>query len=178
MIPSSEILSAIVNTAPRPWRLLAHAGHDDAASRQRTPHPAQRVYVASPLTTYRTSRYEAKLAQVIEQFPDATLLPARDLFRSTADWRTRWPALLPTLTELVFFAETDGTIGLGVWSELHDAADCIPVWYLDDAGCWFPVAAVTITVTGDSLARFASVQLMDRANDDASCPSVTPADSA
>lgn len=156
------------------------AGGRGTAPSQRPapPHPAQRVYVASPLTTYRTPRYGAKLAEINERFPDATLLPARDLFRSTADWRERWPELLPTLTGLVFFAEIDGTIGLGVWSELHDAADRMPVWYLDDAGRWFPLAVVAVAVTGDSLARFATVQVADQANGDTPCPSVTRADGA
>lgn len=130
------------------------------------------------MTTYRTPRYEAKLSQIGERFPAATLLPARDLFRSTAEWRMRWPDLLPTLTELVFFPESDGTIGLGVWSELHDAADQLPIWYLDDAGRWFPLAAVEITVTGDSLARFATVRVVDQANDDGPCPAAAPTDGA
>ncbi len=173
MVPSPEILSATVGVAPRP-RLRTGGRGNDTVSTRRTQRPdaTPRVYVASPLTTYRTARYDAKLVQIGQRFPTATLLPARDLFRSTADWRERWPALLPTLAALVFFADIDGTIGLGVWSEVHDAADRIPVWYLDDAGRWFPVESIALTVTGDSLSRFAVVKVIDQTSSDAPDPSV------
>jgi hypothetical protein len=179
MVPSPEILSATAGVAPRPRPRAGGNGQGTASTRCRQhPDDAPRIYVASPLTTYRTPRYDAKLAQIGARFPAATLLPARDLFRSTAEWHEQWPLLLPTLTTLVFFTEIEGTIGLGVWSEVHDAAEGIPVWYLDDAGGWFGLDAVTITVTGDSLSRFAAVEVIDPAEGDAPDPSASRAGGA
>ncbi|MGI8474949.1 MAG: hypothetical protein ACR2OO_01030, partial [Thermomicrobiales bacterium] len=82
---------------------------------------------------------------------------ARELYRSNADWQYKWPLLVPTLTDLFFFAEPDGTIGLGVWSELHDVAGLMPVWFLDDATGWHPLADVEIAILGESMTRFARV---------------------
>ncbi len=93
------------------------------------------VYLASPLGTFRTPRYGAKLAATRAHFPRADVLPARELFTSNADWRRRWPAILPTLRALVFFDDDAGYLGLGTWAELADVYRAgVPVWYLDDAG--------------------------------------------
>lgn len=100
-------------------------------------HPADlaqttgRVYVASSLSTFKTFRYDAQLARIRGHFPQAEILPARDLFHSNADWLRKWPELLPTLDVLIFFADTGRSIGYGVWTELTDAAARgIPSWYL------------------------------------------------
>ncbi len=126
---------------------------------------ARRVYVASPITTYRTPRYDLKLVLIAQHFPRAEILQPRHLFQSTADWRRRWPRILPTLTDLVFFAETDRTIGLGVWSEPdQDAARCVPVWFLADDDRWHSLDGVTVDVTGVSLVRFATVDIAGSSN--------------
>lgn len=126
--------------------------------------PPRRVYVASPMATYRSSRYDRKVEAIIERYPAADLFRARDLYRSNADWQHQWPLLVPTLTDLVFFAEIDGAIGLGVWSELHDAAGLMPVWFLDDATGWHPRADVEIAILGESMTRFARVVVPVTAN--------------
>lgn len=126
--------------------------------------PPRRVYVASPMTTYRTARYDERVGAIIERYPAADLFLARDLYRSNADWQRQWPLLVPTLTDLVFFAELDGTIGLGVWSEVHDVADLIPVWFLDDVSGWHPGADVEIDMLGESMARFARVVVPARSH--------------
>jgi hypothetical protein len=90
-----------------------------------------RVYVASPLHTFDTPRYSTELARIRERFPHAEIVPARGLFRSNADWKRAWPAILATIDALVFFADDDGYVGYGVWTELCDAdARGIPIWYL------------------------------------------------
>lgn len=119
--------------------------------------PPRRVYVASPMTIYLTARYNQKVAAIVEPYPAADLLLARDRYRSNADWQRQWPLLVPTITDLVFFAELDRTIGLGVWSEMHDVADLIPVWFLDDVSGWHPLDDVEIDMLGESMERFARV---------------------
>jgi hypothetical protein len=136
MVPSPEILSATVGVAPRPRPRAGGSGHDTTSTR----HPQQadaspRVYVASPLSTYRTPRYDAMVARVRVLFPQAEILPAREVFRSNADWRARWACIMPTLAAVVVFPDTGGWIGAGVWKEVHDARNHgIPVYVLDDAG--------------------------------------------
>lgn len=163
MISSETIIQGAESLAPR----LSFAPNRDGGRSIAQQHNVansvmRRVYVASPITTYQTPRYDLKLALIAQHFPRAEILQPRDLFHSTADWRRRWSRILPTLTDLVFFAETDRTIGLGVWSELQDAAGCILVWFLDDDDRWHALDGVSIQVTGDSLARFASVRVVDR----------------
>lgn len=94
-----------------------------------------RVYVASSLHTFDTPRYGTELARIREHFPHAEIVPARGLFGSNADWKRGWPALLPTIDALVFFADDDGYVGLGVWTELCDADERgIPICYLAPHG--------------------------------------------
>jgi len=101
-----------------------------------------RVYVASSLSTYSTPRYARELERIRAFFPHADILPARDLFRSNDDWRRRWPELLTTLQAVVFFADDDGYIGYGVWTELTDALDQnIPVRYLTPEGRLYEISA-------------------------------------
>lgn len=162
MISSTAILQGVESLAPR----LSFAPNRDGGRSIAQQHnvandAARRVYVASPITTYGMPRYDLKLVLVAQHFPRAEILQPRELFRSTADWRSRWPQILPTLTDLVFFAETDHTIGLGVWSELQDAAGVIPVWFLDDDDWWHPLDDVTVEVTGESFSRFATVTVAD-----------------
>ncbi len=160
MIPSTDILLGVESLAPQ---LSCAPNSDGGRSIERLPDVAHgaagRVYVASPITTYQTARYDRKLDQISQHFPRAEILQSRDLFESTADWRRRRPQILPTLTDLVFFAETDRTIGLGVWSELQDAAGCIPIWFLDDDDRWHSLDDVTVDVTWESLSRFATVSI-------------------
>ncbi len=102
------------------------------------------VYLASPLGTFRTPSYDAKLAATRAHFPRADVLPARDLFHSNDDWRHRWPSILPTLRALVFFDDGAGYLGLGTYTEAVDAFQAgVPVWYLDDAGELHRLTAAT-----------------------------------
>jgi hypothetical protein len=89
-----------------------------------------RVYVASSLHTFDTPRYNTELARIREHFPHAEIVPARGLFGSNAHWKRRWPDILTTIDALVFFADDDGYVGLGVWTELcHADERGIPIWY-------------------------------------------------
>jgi len=158
MISSTAILQGIDVVAPR--RSLA-VNHDGEGSTLTLGNVAcgtpERIYIASPISTYQTTRYDRMLTEIARHFPRAEILQARHLFQSTADWRRRWPQLLPTLTGLVFFSDVDSTIGLGVWSEIQDAGDRIPVWFLDDDGRMHLLANVAVHVTGHTLSRFATV---------------------
>lgn len=90
-----------------------------------------RVYIACPLSTMDTPRYNAMLARVRELVPDADFLPARDLFASNAEWRARWSTLLATLDAVIFFDDDDGCIGAGTEQEITDAwLAGIPVFFL------------------------------------------------
>lgn len=90
------------------------------------------VYVASPLSTYETNRYDDLLGRLQQVMPKADLLPARACFSSKADWRRRWPSVLPTLDAVVFFDDEDGCIGAGTEKEIADAyRSGIPVLFLN-----------------------------------------------
>jgi len=93
-----------------------------------------RVYIASPLATYKTPRYDTAVRSIQRAMPDARLLPARDQFRSNHHWRRTWRSVLRLTDGLVFFTDTDNTIGAGVARELRDAWDSgIPVFFLPHA---------------------------------------------
>lgn len=90
-----------------------------------------RVYVASPLSTYRTPRYNENMARIETLVPKADLLPARELYHSNAEWREKWPDIRSTLQALVFFDDEEGCIGAGTEQELADAYRFgIPVFFL------------------------------------------------
>src|SRR5690242_15626639 len=96
---------------------------------------ALHIYLAAPMGTYYTPRYEWALSQVRTHFPDHELISAREQYSSNADWCARWPAMCSTLSALVFIADPEGWIGLGVWCEIHYAKKMdLPVWYLCDQG--------------------------------------------
>jgi hypothetical protein len=98
-----------------------------------------RVYVASPLSTFLTDRYDTQLARLQKLLPNAELVPARELFTSNADWRQQWPALLRTLDVVVFFDDDDGCIGAGTVQEICGAwSSGIPVFFLP----WPPTDAL------------------------------------
>lgn len=114
---------------------MNHKNHNTAprARRYRITSDAipNRIYVASPISTYTTARYDTMLSRVRSRFPDSHILPARDLFKSNADWRRKWPVILPTLDAVVFFDDDDGCIGAGTEQEIADAQSAdIPVSFL------------------------------------------------
>lgn len=89
-----------------------------------------RLYVASPLSTFNTPRYDSELQHLRAHFHHADIVPARGLFTSNAEWKRGWPDILSTIDALVFFADDDGYVGYGVWTELSDAYERgIPIWY-------------------------------------------------
>lgn len=105
------------------------------------------VYLASPIGTYHTPRYDRMLAHAGRHFPDASILPARGLYRDVADFKRRWPRLLPTLSALAFFADEAGYIGYGVWTEIRDMRRRgLPVWFLTDDGALYAWEAVRFGV--------------------------------
>lgn len=106
---------------------------------------AGRVYVASSLPTFATDRYGRMVAHAAARFPRATILPARDSFRSNDDWRRSWPGVLDSLAAVAVFADAEGWIGFGVWTEVHDALRRgLPVYVLTDDGAACPWTAVAV----------------------------------
>ncbi|MCL5258699.1 MAG: hypothetical protein M1314_03030 [Firmicutes bacterium] len=94
-----------------------------------------RVYLASPIPTFWTSRYEKHLNAVRMYFHEAEILEPRNLFSANRCWLDAWPALLPTLDVLVFFDTPDGTIGAGTAREVTDALrHALPTFCLDAGG--------------------------------------------
>lgn len=121
-----------------------------------------RVYVASSLSTYDTPRYDRMIDAVRLHFPDADILPARDQFTSNADWRRKWPRMLPTLAAMVFFDDR-GTIGRGVYQEVEDAkARDLPIFYLSDDGALYDRQDVALyRLDNGDWARYANPTVSD-----------------
>jgi hypothetical protein len=70
---------------------------------------------------FRSRRYRKLLEVTAQRFPDASILAARDAFRSSAEWRAKWPAMLLKLSALTFITDPDGWMGAGCYRELQDA---------------------------------------------------------
>ncbi len=142
-------------------RAISRGNSTQPKVRTQNPHRMTgRTYVASPISTYETPRYDATLHRLRTLLPNAELLPARDLFTSNQDWRDHWPELLPTLKAIVFF-DDGGSIGRGVWQEIHDAQSAgLPVFYLPHpAANLLPLDGVTVSLIAHrrSWARYAEV---------------------
>lgn len=120
---------------PRPPRKRRGAGKPP-------PSPATltgRIYVASSLPTFATDRYGRMVGHAAAHFPRATILPARDAFRSNDEWRRRWPGVLDSLAAVAFFDDGAGFIGRGTLDEITDAARRgLPVYYLTPSGVLLP----------------------------------------
>jgi hypothetical protein len=93
------------------------------------------VNAAHPVTTYGTGRERDFLARLAALVTPAQVVDPAARYRSSVDWLSDWPGLLPTLTGLVVFADADGTIGAGCLRELTDAWRLgLPTALLDDHG--------------------------------------------
>jgi hypothetical protein len=122
------------------------------------------IYVASPVATYDTPRYDLMIAHAQRAFPDAKVLLARGLYRDRAHWLAIWPAHLAQLRALVYFADMDGSIGNGVFKEIADAqAQGIPVHYLSDDGVLILSERVALDLIDGGLSwrRYARVRLVN-----------------
>jgi len=119
-----------------------------------------RIYLASPIATYSTQRYDRRLATVRRRFADADILEPRLLFDSNSAWKAIWPALLPTLDLVVFFADTDCSVGRGVFAEIQDARTLgVPVLYLADRAGFRRNFDLVIIDDGISWRRYARVSV-------------------
>ena len=119
------------------------------------------VYIASPISTYADrKRYDQNVERVQAHFPTATLLPARDLYRCTANWCKRWFDVLPSLDALVFFTDIEGWIGAGVCAEIVDSlAAGKQVYYLSEEGRLLPFNQIALKLCGKNYICFAKVIL-------------------
>lgn len=76
-----------------------------------------RVYVAHALTTYGTVGSRRHLARLGALLPEAEIVdPEGQGWRTNADWREAWPAVLRQLSALVAF----GPVGAGMLQEIGD----------------------------------------------------------
>ncbi len=91
------------------------------------------IYLASPIPTYATVRYDRMSDLVQSRYPGETVLEARRLFTSSEDWRAQWPGIVARIARLVFFANEDGSLGAGVMRELYDARwHNVPIEFITD----------------------------------------------
>lgn len=103
---------------------------------------APTIYLMARIGDYPTPVYNDALRYLAQTFPLANILPARDLWRSTRHWLTRWPAF-QTSIHLGIVAST-GPIGPGVARELFDLSlRGVPLaWFTgDDANSSCPLQA-------------------------------------
>jgi hypothetical protein len=108
------------------------------------------VYVASPIPTYATTRYDTFLAVVTEHYQDWQVIPAREHWRNNQDWRAGWTPLLDTLDALVAFGEPDGIIGQA-FVEIVDAVDAgCQVWIAEQPRRWWPPNLVDASACRDT----------------------------
>jgi hypothetical protein len=113
------------------------------------------------VTTFGSEALERALATVRRRFPDAEVLDGSRLFKHSADWRLKWPAVVRTLDRLIFIADQDGIIGAGVFQEVLDARfRGAAVEYLTAPGGFVGVEDVIFRMvgTGDA-SRFARVRV-------------------
>ncbi len=150
----------------------AQAGPQGKRARRLNKPPL--IYLASPIPTYTTARYDAMLEHARRAYPDSELLPARGLYLGSDHWRQTWPQHLKRITSACFFPDVDGSIGLGVHRELQDViAACLPVHLLQDNGELVPFERVRLILIdgGASWRKYAHVSVRParkKANSEAS----------
>jgi len=115
------------------------------------------TYLASPLPTYGTARYDRILQLICAMYPNEQILEPRLLFASHEDWRARCPGVLGRVARVVFFANDDGSLGAGVVRELHDARwHNVPIAFASDDGALMSTYTLEFT-SADDPARVAFV---------------------
>jgi len=130
----------------------ANAASDDGPSSHRTG-----TYLASPIPTYGTARYDRIIALVRVMYPNELLLEPCHLLANHEEWRTRWPGIVGSIARLVFFANDDASLGAGVLRELHDARwQNVPIEFASDDGTLVSTYALEFT-SADDPARVAFV---------------------
>ncbi len=99
------------------------------------------IYLAAPMELRDVGRIEDASWTVGRRFPDAAIVDASTAFRSSAEWRERWPVTVRTIDGLVFLTAECGVIGAGVYLEILDAVFVgVPVWMLTPGDDFVPVA--------------------------------------
>ncbi len=98
------------------------------------PQRPARVYFAAPKMAFASLRYRWLRASAAGHFPGSEIVEARAVFADGAQWRAGWPKLLPSLGALVFITTPSGWIGRGVWAEINEARQQVPVYFLGDDG--------------------------------------------
>jgi hypothetical protein len=85
------------------------------------------IYVASPMTTYDTPRYDQMLLLIRKRYPNDRIRPARGMYKNAGHWRNLWPQILHSLTKqngvVVVFPQPDRIIGRGTYVEAMDGFD-------------------------------------------------------
>ena len=84
------------------------------------------VYIASPLSTFRSPRYHRILARLGDGLPNSEFIIGRD--RSEFDdaedvERARWSAILRQCTMMCVIPDHEGWISQRIWEEMWDAVN-------------------------------------------------------
>ena len=90
-----------------------------------------RWYLASPMSTYRTERYDAMVDLVRAKLGPVTEPLTKDMFVSNLQWLAALPEILSQVVGVAFFADGDGFLGMGVVKEVDAAVALgLPVFFL------------------------------------------------
>jgi len=103
------------------WRPDEPPTRDESSATRSGPYVA---YLAAPLHMYKAAAYDAALSYLRHEYPTPphTVLSARELWRSTGEWRRTYREILRPVT-IVYIVPDHGTVGFGVygeWSYLSD----------------------------------------------------------
>jgi hypothetical protein len=131
----------------------------DAALLERLDQSRQPIhYLACPVSCYGTDRYTRTLRRLATAGGELAL-GAPGLFPTTAHWRQWWPPILERLAAVTVLGATDGTVGRGVWNEVHDAwTRRLPVrWDGPGRPHEIKIGALAVINEGSSLRRYATL---------------------
>lgn len=78
------------------------------------------IYVTSPLTLFNTSNYEYIREITENMFPSCNLTFTEGLYSGAREWLQKWPVLKLEQDALLFFTDSKGYIGKGVYTEIRD----------------------------------------------------------
>lgn len=127
-----------------------------SARRPSTRNPS--LYVSHPKNTFGSEHKTRMLALIREAFPGADLYDPADHPRPNGEWRDSILLALTRFDGLVAFPGPDGLAGLGVKTEISNAALLgLPVWAFDPGTGRFRVPSGYVTAPGGDPDRFAEV---------------------
>ncbi len=105
------------------------------------------IYVGSPVSLFDTPEYSQVQDLVSRMYPQDRLIFAKGLYRDSNEWLAKWPAICQEVDMLLFFTDTAGWIGKGIYTELCDIEkQGKPMYFMELDGTQHELSSIPVDI--------------------------------